>query len=75
MAALRMPEVIRSLRFGSEVNSERGNGVRSRMARMISKSFSALAASPSDANGFSNTVRSTRSLIVDQSAELSASFR
>ena len=36
-----MPEVIRSFSFGSASNSERGNAVRSRMAQMISKSFSA----------------------------------
>ena len=44
IAALRMPEVIRSFSFGSASNSARGNGVRSRIAQMISKSFSALAA-------------------------------
>ena len=75
IAALRIPDVTRSFRFGSRSNSERGNAVRSRMARMISKSFSAAAAGFSEANGFSNTVRSTRSLIFDQSAELSESLR
>ena len=75
IAALRMPDVIRSFRFGSAANSVRGNAVRSRMASTISKSFSAAAASPSEANGFSNTVRSTRSLTLDQSAELSESLR
>ena len=44
IAALRMPEVISSFSFGSAANSARGNGVRSRIAQMISKSFSALAA-------------------------------
>ena len=33
IAALRMPEVIISLRFGSAANSARGNAVRSRMAQ------------------------------------------
>ena len=41
IAALRMPEVISSFSFGSAANSARGNGVRSRIAQMISKSFSA----------------------------------
>ena len=44
IAALRMPEVIISFSFGSAANIVRGNGVRSRMAQMISKSFRALAA-------------------------------
>ena len=38
IAALRMPEVIRSFSFGSAANMARGNGVRSRIAQMISKS-------------------------------------
>ena len=74
IAALRMPEVISSFSFGSAANSVFGNAVRSRMARMISKSSSAEAASPSDLKGFSNTVRSTWSLILDQSAEVSESL-
>ena len=44
MAALRMPEVSRNFSLGSSANSARGNGVRSRMAQMISKSFNAEAA-------------------------------
>ena len=39
-----MPEVISSFSLGSAANSARGNGVRSRIAQMISKSFSASAA-------------------------------
>ena len=69
IAALRMPAVIISLRLGSRSNIARGNAVRSRMARMMSKSFSAAAASSCDLNGFSNTVRSTRSVTLDQSAK------
>ena len=63
-----MPDVIRSFSFGSASISERGNAVRSRMAQMISKSFSAVAAAASLANGSLNTVMSTRSRIFDQSA-------
>ena len=75
MAALRMPEVIISFRFGNAANIDFGNAVRSRMARMIGKSFSAEAASASVLKGFSNTVRSTRSVILDQSAEVSESLK
>jgi hypothetical protein len=41
IAALRSPEVISSFSVGSAANNVRGNGVRSRIAQMISKSFSA----------------------------------
>ena len=63
-----MPEVISSFSLGNAANSARGNGVRSRIAQMISKSFSALAAASVEANGSLNTVMSTRSLSGDQSA-------
>src|SRR5581483_9277601 len=75
IAALRMPEVIIGFRLGSAANIDFGNAVRSRIARMIGKSFSAEAASASDLNGFSNTVRSTRSVTLDQSAEVSESLK
>ena len=42
IAALRMPEVIMSFSLGRPANIVRGNGVRSRIAQMISKSFRAL---------------------------------
>ncbi len=48
IAALRMPEVISSFSLGKAANSARGNGVRSRIAQMISKSFSAAAAASCD---------------------------
>ena len=48
IAALRMPEVIISFRFGSASNIDFGNAVRSRIARMIGKSLSAEAASASE---------------------------
>ena len=72
---LRMPEVIRSFSLGSWSNIARGNGVRSRIARMISKSFSALTALSCEANGWLKTVTSTRSSILDQSASLSERLR
>ena len=75
IAALRMPEVISSFSLGNAANSARGNGVRSRIAQMISKSFSALAAASAEANGSLNTVTSTRSLSGDQSATLVERFR
>ena len=75
IAALRMPEVIRSFRLGRPANIVRGNGVRSRIAQMISKSFSALAAVSAFANGWLNTVTSTRSETLDQSATESATLR
>ena len=68
IAALRMPEVIRSFRFGKAANSVRGNGVRSRIAQMISKSLSALAAASVVEKGWLKTVTSTRSATLDQSA-------
>ncbi len=74
IAALRMPEVIRSFSLGNAANSARGNGVRSRIAQMISKSFSAVAAAPVEAKGSLNTLRSTRSPIFDQSAIRSVRF-
>ncbi len=70
-----MPEVIRSFSLGNAANSARGNGVRSRIAQMISKSFSALAAASGEANGSLNTVISTRSLTFDQSAISKVRFR
>jgi len=75
IAALRIPEVISSFSFGNAANNVRGNGVRSRIAQMISKSFSAEAAASGEANGSLNTVTSTRSLTFDQSATSKASFR
>ena len=75
IAALRMPEVISSFSFGSAANIVRGNGVRSRIAQMISKSFSALAAASAFANGWLKTVTSTRSAIFDQSATFRATSR
>ncbi len=51
IAALRIPEVIRSFSFGRAANRVRGNGVRSRIAQMISKSFRALAAASELAKG------------------------
>ena len=75
IAALRMPEVIISFRFGSAANCARGKAVRSRMARMIGKSFSAEVTSSGDVKGFSNTVRSTRSVTLDQSADVSESLK
>ncbi len=68
IAALRMPEVISSFSLGKASSTARGNGVRSRIAQMISKSFSALTTASGEANGWSNTVTSTRSAIFDQSA-------
>ena len=70
-----MPEVISSFSFGKAANSVRGNGVRSRMAQMISKSCSALAAASGEAKGSLNTVTSTRSLTFDQSAIVKARLR
>ena len=75
IAALRMPEVIRSFRLGRPANMVRGNGVRSRIAQMISKSFRAWAAASAVANGWLNTVTSTRSWTLDQSATESATLR
>ena len=75
IAALRMPEVINSFRFGRAANIVRGNGVRSRMAQMISKSLSALAAASEVLNGSLKTVTSTRSESLDQSATLRATLR
>ena len=74
-AALRMPEVMNSFSLGSAANSARGNGVRSRIAQMISKSFSASAAACCEAKGWSNTVTSTRSETLDQSARSRATLR
>ena len=68
IAALRMPEVISSFSLGNAANMARGNGVRSRIAQMISKSPSAAAAASGEAKGWLNTVKSTRSPIFDQSA-------
>ena len=70
-----MPEVIRSFRLGSAANMVRGNGVRSRIAQMISKSLSAPAAVSGVAKGSLNTVTSTRSETLDQSATESATLR
>ena len=75
IAALRMPEVISSFSLGSAANSVRGNGVRSRIAQMISKSFSALAAASVVANGWLKTVTSTRSATLDQSATVRDTLR
>ena len=68
IAALRMPEVISSFSFGRAANSGRGNGVRSRIAQMISKSFSALAAASGEANGWLNDGDVDAILDFDQSA-------
>ena len=70
-----MPEVISNFSFGRAASSGRGNGVRSRMAQMISKSSSALAAASGEANGSLNAVTSTRSPIFDQSAIVKARFK
>jgi hypothetical protein len=67
-----VPDVIRSFSFGKAANSVRGNGVRSRIAQMISKSCSAPAAASGEANGWLNAVTSTRSAIVGQSASCNA---
>ena len=70
-----MPEVIKSFSLGSAANRARGNGVRSRIAQMISKSFSASAAASCEAKGWLNTVTSTRSATFDQSATSRARLR
>src|SRR6266576_2873501 len=67
-----MPEVISSFSLGNAANRARGNGVRSRIAQMISKSFSAPAAASVEAKGSLKTVTSTRSVTFDQSATLKA---
>jgi hypothetical protein len=53
----------------------RGNGVRSRIAQMISKSFNALAAVSELAKAWLKTVTSTRSVTLDQSATFRATLR
>ncbi|MGY4497371.1 hypothetical protein ACVWYH_001298 [Bradyrhizobium sp. GM24.11] len=68
IAALRMPEVSSSFSFGRRPNRLLGNDVRSRIAQMMSKSASALAAACSEAKGWLNTVASTRSDSFGQSA-------
>ena len=66
----------RSFSLGSAFEHRARNGVRSRIAQMISKSFSARGGLiPPRRNGLSNTMRSTRSLIFDQSAELRSEFQ
>ena len=55
MAALAMPVVTRSLRPGSRSSTERGKGVRSRMATTIWKPASAAARASSDWNGSRKT--------------------
>jgi hypothetical protein len=75
IAALRMPEVIISFRFGRAANRVRGNGVRSRIAQMISKSFRALAAVSALANGWLKTVTRPGRRPWDQSATFRATSR
>ena len=57
---------------GSRSISDFGNGVRSRVARITSKSASAAAASSSDANGSVKNRTSARRSSGDQSAEARA---
>ena len=59
-----MPDVISSFRLGNAANSARGNGVRSRIAQMISKSFSALG------RGFAGGKRLVENRDVDAIADL-----
>ena len=67
--------VIGSFSLGNAANRARGNGVRSRIAQMISKSFSALAAASVEAKGSLNTLTSTRSETFDQSVTRKARLR
>jgi hypothetical protein len=70
-----MPDVSSSFSFGKLSNRLFGKAVRSRIAQMISKSASALAAACSEAKGWLNTVTSRRSDSFCQSATSSARLK
>ncbi|MDB5627551.1 MAG: hypothetical protein JWR73_3353 [Tardiphaga sp.] len=74
IAAFRIPDVTSSFKFGRASNRPRGNGVRSRIAQMMSKPCSARAASSVEVRMFVKLVISTRSASTDQSARVSATF-
>ena len=72
--ALRMPEVSSSFSFGSASTVSRRNGVRSRIAQTMSKSFSALMTLDASPRCSLKTVMSALPLSADQSAILRATF-
>jgi hypothetical protein len=72
MAALRMPVVTSKRSRGKRASSERGKGVRSRMATTTPKGASRSASAASSATASRNTTTSAAAGRVDQSAYDSA---
>ncbi len=74
IARLTIPVVTRRRSCGSASISWRGNGVRSRMAQMISKPASAPATASGPPKGSLNTLMSRSPATFDQSAILRATL-